>query len=770
MRFAFKYRIVMFLFLVSSLSFLDWEYSYRITFVKPSVMNIVGRYVVFSIILFLILAPLYQKTVDVRFVIQPNRSHNNIRGISLLLIGRIMVVGAIAFLALLAGKKVLQFKSANYYPPVINEICCKNFSVRYDLSGNYGDFFTIYNPSTLSRDLSGWYLSDKEKNLCKWQFPEGTIIEPNQEILLWAENRDCWTNYESNYTGFSIKAGETVYLSNSEMMIVDSVCIPNDLGEDQVWVRNSEIRDYSRKHVYISAPVSFTVSSGCYNAPFYLSISSTEKRIYYTLDSTTPSSDAICYNGGVFIDNIDNNPNNYSMIDGISVYEDMYYPNYSIDKAVVVRAVAVTEKGEQGEEAVGTFFVNSKVAGNGTIGTISLVTDPLNLFDYEKGIYVSGKVFDDCKENAQIIMPNSITSWPSNYNRSGKKWQKDAYILFFDQYGKLVYQEKCGIGIHGAWSVNRLQKGFNLYNIGENYLFAGILGTDITSLMLRNSGARDCYSTKFRQPLIMDLIRERDVLALKSIPCEVFLDGEYWGLYNLQERVTAETVAAHYDVDIAEVIVLKNDNVVSGEESEYSLWQEVYDFAINNDLSNNENYEEICRMIDIQSYIDYCAIEIYIGNCDCFSNNFARWRTRKQNDTSYTDGKWRWIIYDTDESTGLLEGYTDYSIDHFCEGAFTTSALEDAFFSALFKNISFRDRFVDSFMEIANNNFKAERVSSLIDEYENRFGEAMVRSNRRFYDSSFSIDDFHANVNIVREFFYNRPHYILEYLNKHFCE
>ena len=59
-------------------------------------------------------------------------------------------------------------------------------------------------------------------------------------------------------------------------------------------------------------------------------------------------------------------------------------------------------------------------------------------------------------------------------------------------------------------------------------------------------------------------------------------------------------------------------------------------------------------MIDIQSYIDYYAFEIYVANCDSISNNYAMWRTRNVKSSPYYDGKWRWILYDTDDSTGMV--------------------------------------------------------------------------------------------------------------------
>ena len=133
---------------------------------------------------------------------------------------------------------------------------------------------------------------------------------------------------------------------------------------------------------------------------------------------------------------------------------------------------------------------------------------------------------------------------------------------------------------------------------------------------------------------------------------------------------------------------MKNDEINTSEE-DMIYWNQVIDFATNHDLSSQENYDSICRMIDIQSYIDYSCFQIYVANCDSVSNNFARWRSSRISERPYEDGKWRWLLYDTDDSAGMVPSLTSYDIDSFISGHWANNPLgdkADPLFSALMDN------------------------------------------------------------------------------------
>ena len=107
---------------------------------------------------------------------------------------------------------------------VINEVMASNGETITDAAGDYEDWLEIYNPSEEAIDLKGYYLSDKEDHLTRWQFPESVIIEAGGYLLVWASGKDKVEEGEV-HTNFSINIdGETLTLTMPDgKTIVDQV-------------------------------------------------------------------------------------------------------------------------------------------------------------------------------------------------------------------------------------------------------------------------------------------------------------------------------------------------------------------------------------------------------------------------------------------------------------------------------------------------------------------------------------------------------------------
>lgn len=110
----------------------------------------------------------------------------------------------------------------------------------------------------------------------------------------------------------------------------------------------------------------------------------------------------------------------------------------------------------------------------------------------------------------------------------------------------------------------------------------------------------------------------------------MFLNGEYWGVYWLTEKYDDVFAAHYYDVDKDDVVMIKNGELAEGEAEDYELYTEMMGYMENTDFTIDENYAYACELLDMQSFIDYFAAEIYYGRYgDWPVSNFAVWRTRK---------------------------------------------------------------------------------------------------------------------------------------------
>lgn len=658
---------------------------------------------------------------------------------------------------------------------MLSEICSKNQTVVYDRDGEYSDYIELYNPTGHAIDISGYKVSDK-KDFENAYTIEDSVIESGEYKVIFPKQ-------------FGISDNETIYLSDAAGDVIDSVKVPV-LEADFSYAKNMSQNRWNIMQATpgaenlaaqpfedsvsggIAAP-KFSAASGFYEEPFYLEIEVPEgTEVYYTLDGTEPTTESALYREPIYIEDVSYKENVYASIDDISTRDGVYIPYHLVDKINVVRAIAVDSAGKQSFEAAGSYFVGyEEKPGYNDIYIVSIITDPANLFSFENGIYVKGKVWaanwDEEKAEAD---PAYKKTAKANYTMEGKGWRREAYLEVYGRNGQLQYEQQIQIGIHGGWSVAHNQKSFNLYALpekdGNEYLCEGLLSNTETTLMLRAGGYRDLFSTKFRDVLNERLVENRHVGILRAIPCQVFLDGEYWGLYNFQERIDGSYVESNYGVPKENVVILKNKEVIEGEEADYQLYASVLEFAENNDLSDPENYEKIKQSIDIESYIDYYCFQIYVANCDSIDNNYSLWRSKTVEDNEYQDGRWRWILYDTDDSAGMVDSgsITKPEVNSFVEGYWGSSPLEDLLFSSLFQNEEFRTLFAQTFIEMAEENFAPDRVNAMIDELYEEYAKGCVLSHQRFIDGDYTEEQYIEELNIVRDFYNRRPDYILEYL------
>ena len=640
------------------------------------------------------------------------------------------------------------------------------------------------------------------------------------------------------YCGFSLSDGDTLYLSNPDGLVLDKVRLSEHLDSDisysytknATWEATTPTPGTQNADgiipaaaVSLAEPV-FSNEAGFYKEGFELTLSTggiisndaitdaaandneyplgaandngnplkaaNDNRgyttgnieqnitIYYTLDGSDPRMGGTEYTGSITISNVSDNPNRYANIQDISIHGGYYIPdeNTPIDKCVIVRAVCKDENsGTYGKIISKSYFVGYDVnPAYKDIAVVSLISDPDNIFGYEDGIYVTGKVYDDNREDMNNAEGFNMNKPFANYFMSGEGWRRDTHIELFGTDRTLIAEEDIKLGIQGNYSTNHNQKSFALFktdetNAGENHdstgILDGIISSESTSLSLRAGGNKDWRSTKIRDTFAQDLVRERSVGSLRSMPCQVFLDGEYWGYYNLEERVDPGYVTANYGLDADDVVLLKYGHVLAGDESDLEEYAALVDYAATHDLSVAKDYEYMCEHIDIQNYIEYNCYEIYVGNTDSVDCNYAYWRSKEITGEPYCDGKWRWILYDTDDSSGVVEDdMSEAWVDHFTAGHWAVNPLDDTLFKNLIENQTFRAQFAATFLEMADGDFNTEMVLGKLEEIEELYEQPITHSMKRFLGEDYTESDYHTEMEKLKEFYKNRRDYIVEYM------
>ena len=553
-------------------------------------------------------------------------------------------------------------------------------------------------------------------------------------------------------------------------------------------------------------PPSFSRISGFYPDDFKLKLTSEENTIiYYTLDSTDPRTSPTSkeFKDYILIYDKSSEPNKYSSIgtndsSPVSITSNMKYtvPSYPVDKAMIVRAVSKNSKNEFSDIITKTYFVtNDLLIKYQDLTVISIVTNPENLFDPDIGIYVTGTRYQEELEKAKAEGNNNRWRMQqfSNFNMKGKEWEREAFVTIFEK-GEINVQQNMGIRIKGAYTRNNPGKSFNIYAkekygkskiktdlLKDNYDINGKLITSYKSLSLRN-----IYDEgRLRDEFGRDLFYMREGLTSTNMKNAVlFLDGEYWGFYLIQEKIDNDFISKNYLIPSDNVVLVKANDIEDGPEEEFLNFNYFCGNYSNKDVSKDEIYSEIKNYIDINSFIELFATGIYISNLDWPGNNDGEWKYFGEpiEGNKYSDGKWRFIIYDLDYSMGA-DFFSPGSpeIDNFdliAKDRRNRIAPINIFLSLIKKNPDFQNKFVNTICDYVNGIYTKEIINDLIEKYREECTDLVAYSQLRwsglnyfsiFEGYAFYKTNYYKKLDSLRDYFEKRPKFIFQYM-KNFME
>jgi hypothetical protein len=620
----------------------------------------------------------------------------------------------------------------------INEILTVNATFNYDPQYfNFPSWVELHNTGSTILSIGGYYLTDNKTVKNKWAIPYGTTIGANSYLIIWCDNQN--SGLHSNFTIDS--DGETIYLYNTALILQDSIRLPKQYSNISYGrVSNGSSYNYFLTPTFAAAngasdilglilPPTFSLPSGRYNSAITLSLSSALPgiQIRYTTDGTEPTQQSTLYSSGI-------------VISQTCVIKAKIFTSYSLPSETVTR----------------TYFINEHAF---TLPTVSVSMNPSFLWDNTIGMHVTGT-------NG---ITGNCTDQPQNYNRD---WGRYCVVELFDSLGNSQFKKDFETKIYGACSRYYFQqKSLAFYTRSkygkshlEHRLFKSKNIDKFDQFILRNSG-NDFNITMFRDALMQALIMNKLDMELQAYqPAAVYLNGAYWGIMNIREKLGKDYIEHNAKVDKDSIDFLeKNAEVIDGGNTAYVNF--VNQLGTRN-LSTKETFDYINANMDVDNYIHYYITQIYYGNTDWPGNNIKFWKPKKQG------GKWRWILFDTDFGFELLPQYSTstHATLNFVTDSTTTVGWPNPqwstlLFRRLIKNPYFRERFIQTFIASINYVFKPARVNAFIDSISSLIAPEMVYHKQKWGGT---LTDWNTEVQKLKTFAAERYNFMPGHINSFF--
>lgn len=493
--------------------------------------------------------------------------------------------------------------------------------------------------------------------------------------------------------------------------------------------------------------VVFSHTGGFYEDTLALELSTLfpEHLIYYTLNGNTPTPDDHLYTRPLVMDERLYSTSHLYQLQ-ISPDSYVFVPD-SVAKTIVIRARAFDAYGTPcSEVATHSFFIRSLGCDSHGLPVVSLCCDSLSLFDYDTGIMVMGRYYNPADPD-----------YSGNYYQKGKEWERRCNVEFYEPDNTGVNQE-VGLRTHGNISRRYPQKGLKIYareEYGKKRLkhrfFESIPNESFKHLVFKPFRC-SWDSTGVGDYLSLCLARQLNMETPASRPAVLYLNGEYWGIYFVQEKTDDRFLEDHLGVDLEQVNLMEDytghtDAGVADHYLEFYRWMETAD------LSSEADYRYAETRMDMDNFIDYQIFEIYAMNIDWPANNVKIWQEG--------DGPLRWMYFDGDACFG--ESYFDmfWFATYTGDWYYPTNDQCTLIFRKLLENKEFCVRFRKRFQELASGVFEYERTHPYFEEITGLLrGEIPNMAARFGFPSSYEVWQ-QERIPLVEQFLGRRPRQVL---------
>ncbi len=483
--------------------------------------------------------------------------------------------------------------------------------------------------------------------------------------------------------------------------------------------------------------VLFSANGGFYEETFELEMFSTypQGHIRYTTNGNRPTSQSRQYVEPLVLDEEMYSESNIYTIN--NTIPSVFYLPDSIQHCIVIRAAVFDENDSCiGPVTTQSYFIRALGCDLHGLPVLSIAADSLALFDYETGIFVPGVHYDYTDSTAT-----------GNYTMRGREWERLINLEFYEPDNQGINQE-CGMRTHGGASRWFQQKGMKLYAREEygkkrfsHRFFETTSVEKFKHLKLHPFRCSNWLQTGGQEYLSNRIADQLDIEVMAVRQTVVFINGEYWGIYTLEESNDERYLEDHFNVDLEKVNMIKYWGVPHyGDPSE---WREILNWMMTADLTQPEDSAFAYSHIDVHNFIDYMLFETFSANLDWPANNVMFWQAE-------TGTPFRWIFYDGDGCFTRPEYQAiEYSLNQ---------DLSSLVFQRFMENQSFLDAFCDRYYQLSETFLGYDFMKPVLEQYGQTVeGEIDAQSYR--FGFPISRDRWLADMDKADEFLRIRHQY-----------
>ncbi|MFH1049677.1 MAG: lamin tail domain-containing protein [bacterium] len=520
------------------------------------------------------------------------------------------------------------------------------------------------------------------------------------------------------HTNFKLDRDEgTVYLWNASGSILDSLKYdnlmtdvsyglePDGAGVLKYFEPSTPGKNNQNSFLDIAKSPEFSNDGGWFTSTQFVTLNSKEPNgeIYFTLDGSEPDEKSQRYTGSPI----------------------------KIDTTTLIRSRAFRYDCLSSEIINNTYFIND----SSSLQVLSLAADPFDLWNEEDGIFVKKNLYN--KKEIPI---------------SFELWSKDKTP---------EYEAGAGAKVHGQLSKSFPQKSLRIYARGKygttvfKYPFFGKSGDDEYETIILRNGGTEWWRTLLRDgfaAVVAERMPGLDAMAFS--PSLMFINGSFYGIQNIRERIDESYIHLKYDVPYESIDLLEDwDVLLYGSSKDYHI---MYDSVINYDMSSSDAYAFIDRNIDITNIMSYVILEMYVANIDWPWKNLKYWKS------TALDNKWRWVINDMDYTCGIA------SFPQLDMVPFATDGKEifSRFFPKLLENERFKIEFINRTADMESTLFLPNNMLDILDSLADILRPEIPRQHARYDSSAMNWED---EIDVMRDYLTRRhkyfPTHYLTYFN-----